>query len=48
MYLISNKRYVTKTKHEIGTVKPVNKSHPRGRQNMVFTDKWPLFGGYFY
>ena len=29
------------------TVKPVNKGHPRERQNMVFIDKWPFIGGYF-
>ena len=29
------------------TVKPVNKGLLRERQNMVFIDKWPLFGGYF-
>ena len=29
------------------TVKPVNKSHPRERQNIVFIDKWSLFGGNF-
>ena len=29
------------------TVKPVNKGHQRNRQNMVFIDKWSLFGGYF-
>ena len=29
------------------TVKPVNKGHPREKQNMVFIDKWSLFGGYF-
>ena len=28
------------------TVKPVNKGHSRERQNMVFIDKWSLFGGY--
>ena len=27
------------------TVKPVNKGHPKERQNMVFIDKWSLFGG---
>ena len=29
------------------TVKPVHKGHPREKQNMVFIDKWSLFGGYF-
>ena len=29
------------------TVKPANKGHLRERQNMVFIDNWPLFGGYF-
>ena len=29
------------------TVKPVNKSHPREKQDMVFIDKWSLFGGNF-
>ena len=29
------------------TVKPVNKGHPREKQNMFFIDKWSLFGGYF-
>ena len=29
------------------TIKPANKGHPRERQNMVFKDKWSLFGGYF-
>ena len=29
------------------TVKPVNKGHPRERQDMVFIDKWSLFGGFF-
>ena len=28
------------------TVKPVNKGHPRERQNMVFIDKWSLLGGF--
>ena len=28
------------------TVKPVNKGHPEERQNMVFIDKWSLFGVY--
>ena len=28
-------------------VRPVNKGQPRGKQNMVFTEKWSLFGGYF-
>ena len=28
-------------------VKPVNKDHPRERQNKVVIDKWPLFRGYF-
>ena len=27
------------------TVKPVYKGNPWKRQNMVFTDKWPLFKG---
>ena len=27
------------------TAKTVNKGHPRDRQNMVFIDKWSLFGG---
>ena len=27
------------------TVKPVHKGHPREIQNMVFIDKWSLFGG---
>ena len=31
----------------VGTVKPVDKGHPRERQNMVFIDKWSLFEGYF-
>ena len=31
----------------VGTVKPVNKGHPRERQNMVFIDKWSVFGDYF-
>ena len=26
----------------------MNKGHPRERQNMVFIDKWSLFGGYFF
>ena len=25
----------------------MNKGHPRERQDMVFIDKWSLFGGYF-
>ena len=25
----------------------MNKGHPRERQNMVFIDKWSLFGGNF-
>ena len=25
----------------------MNKGHPREKQNMVFIDKWSLFGGYF-
>ena len=30
------------------TVKPVNKGHPRERRkNIVFIDKWSLFGGNF-
>ena len=29
------------------TVKPVNKGHQRERQNIVFIDKWSLFGGNF-
>ena len=29
------------------TVKPVNKGHTKERENMVFIDKWSLFGGYF-
>ena len=29
------------------TVKPVNKGHPREEKNMVFINKWSLFGGYF-
>ena len=29
------------------TVKPVIKCHPGERQNMVFIDKWSLFGGHF-
>ena len=28
------------------TVKPVNKGHPKERQQMAFKDKWSLFGGY--
>ena len=31
----------------LNTAKPVNKGHSRERQDMVFIDKWPLFGGYF-
>ena len=27
---------------------PLFKGHPRERQNMVFRDKWSLFGGYFF
>ena len=30
--------------HEI-TVKPVDKGHPKERQNMVSIDKWSLFCG---
>ena len=33
--------------YTINIVKPVNKGHPRERQNMVFIDKWSLFGDYF-
>ena len=29
------------------TVKPVNKGHPRKRLNIIFIDKWSLFGGNF-
>ena len=29
------------------TIKPVNKTLPRERQNIAFIDKWSLFGGYF-
>ena len=29
------------------TVKPVNKGHPREIQNVVFIEKWSLFGGCF-
>ena len=29
------------------TVKPVNKGYPWEKQNVVFIDKWSLFGGYF-
>ena len=29
------------------TVKPVNKGHPRERQNMVFIDRLSSYGGYF-
>ena len=29
------------------TVKPVNKGHPGERQNLVFIDKWSLFGSAF-
>ena len=29
------------------TVKPLNKGHLREMQNMVFIDKWSLFGGNF-
>ena len=32
----------------VNTVKPVNKGHPRERQNKVFIDKWSLFGGNFF
>ena len=33
-------------KKNVITVKRVNKSHPRERQNMVFIDKWSLFRAY--
>ena len=29
------------------TAGPVNKGHPRERQNIAFIDKWSLFGGNF-
>ena len=29
------------------TVKPVNKGRPGERQQIVFIDKWSLFGGFF-
>ena len=31
----------------LNTVKPVDKGHPRERQQTVFIDKWSLFEGYF-
>ena len=31
----------------IHTVKPVDKGHPKEKQNMVFINKWSLFRGYF-
>ena len=31
----------------LNTVKPVNKGHPSERQNIIFRDKWSLFGCYF-
>ena len=27
-------------------VKPVNKGHPMEKQNLIFIDKWSLYGGY--
>ena len=33
--------------NNFNTVKPVNKGHPRERQDMVFIDKWSLIGCYF-
>ena len=34
------------SKQHVCTIKPVNKGHPRERQNMVLIDKWSLFAGY--
>ena len=39
--------YVLHVTEFSNTVEPVNKGHPRERQNMVFIDKWSLFGGFF-
>ena len=30
------------------TVKPVNQGHPMEKYNMIFIDKWSLFGCYFF
>ena len=33
--------------HVAITVKPVNKDHPKERQQKVYLEKWSFFGGFF-
>jgi hypothetical protein len=38
---------MSRIKCKVDTVIHVRKSHPREGKNVVFIDKWTLYGGYF-